>query len=302
MNDGILLLGGGGFIGTALTKRLIELKKNVHIITSKPLSNTIPDITIHIGSLGDSALLDKLRSECSTIIHLATKSTPGKSARHPLFELENLTPTLQLLENLHEWKDTHLIFISSGGTVYGNPSHNPVYEDAPLAPRSYHGAGKVAIEGFLHAFRVKGYPVTILRPSNIYGPEQNMTTGFGFIRTVLHHALHNTAVNVWGDGLNIRDYIYIDDAINAITQSIYARQDSNTYNVGYGKGHTLNEVINIIQKICKKSLKIEHRPARSSDVREIVLDISKIKSALDWQPHTDLENGILKTWEWLKNS
>ena len=196
--ESVLLLGGAGFIGSALAKRLEQ-----------------EDITVHIVGRHDAARLGNILPQCGTVIHLASATTPGSSASHPDLELDNLTLTLRLLELMQNQPDTHLIFFSSGGTVYGNPQRLPVAEDAPIAPLSNHGAGKAAQEAFCQAFRAAGHAVTILRPANAYGPGQTMRGGFGLVRTMLEHARAGTAMEIWGDGENVRDFIYIGDVVEA---------------------------------------------------------------------------------------
>ena len=296
--DGILLLGGG-FVGMALARSLAAESRRVHIVTRRAAPVSDVDISVHVGDLADAALLKKLSSECSTVVHLASATLPGSSARHPVRELDNLTPTLHLLETLQRWKSTHVIFLSSGGTVYGNPVENPVAEIAPLIPLSYHGAGKVALEGFLHAFRATGHTVTVLRPSNAYGPGQNLRTGFGLIRTLLEHARGGAPVEIWGDGENIRDFVYIDDVLEACKRFIDMPLDSDTYNLGSGAGHSINQVLRIIEAECGTHLHKVYRPARKMDVREVVLDMSKLEVRLSWRPQIKLEEGVRRVWKWL---
>jgi UDP-glucose 4-epimerase len=300
-DDGILLLGGGGFIGTALSRHLAQDGRRVHVITHRPSDVAPPGVVMHVGDLGNEPLLTMLLEKCSTVVHLASTTTPGMSASHPSKELENLTPALRLLEALQSWKNIHLIFVSSGGTVYGNPQVNPVTESSSLGPLSFYGAGKVALEAFCSAFRSAGHATTILRLSNAYGPVQELNQGFGLIRTVLQHMLHGTTMEIWGDGENVRDFIYIDDVKNAVAAAIDASTDNGTYNVGSGCGHTLNRTLEIAERVCGTSLRIARRPARSIDVREIVLDISRIHATFGWSPLVGLEDGILRTWKWLQN-
>jgi len=299
--NGVLLLGGCGFIGTALTRRLVADGRRVHVIARKPFLSENHGAHFHCSGIDDADLLQKLQAECDTVIHLASSTTPGISARTPVMELENLAPTLRLMEVLQAWPKTHLIFLSSGGTVYGNPSINPVSEDAPLTPLSYHGAGKVAIEGFLRALQTFGHKVTVLRPSNTYGPGQTFNHGFGLIRAVLQHALCGTTLEIWGDGESVRDFVYVEDVVAAIALAADA-PGGGTYNVGSGKGHTLNEVSAVARRICGQTLHTEFRPSRGIDVREVILDISKIYSAFGWVPAVGLEEGIAHTWDWLKKS
>lgn len=299
-SNSVLLLGGGGFIGQATARRLASDAMEVHILARQHILPTAPTIHTHTGDLSDPAILDTLLPQCGTVVHLASSTTPGSSANKPSDELDNLRSTLNLLDRLHHQKDIHLIFISSGGTVYGNPPRIPVNEDAPFAPRSYHGAGKMALEGFFQAYRASGNAVTILRPSNAYGPGQNLRQGFGFVRTVLEHARCGTPLEIWGDGETVRDFVYVEDLVEAIALAIGNPSDNGTYNVGSGQGHTLNEVLALAKQVTGVEITVLHKSARGGDVRGVVLDVSRIRSELDWQPRINLEEGFRRTWEWLQ--
>lgn len=298
----ILPLGGGGFIGQATARRLASTAKEVHILARHHTLPSAPTIHLHTGDLSNPAILDTLLPQCNTVVHLASSTTPGSSANKPSDELGNLRPTLNLLDRLINQKDIHLIFLSSGGTVYGNPPHIPVNEDAPFAPRSYHGAGKMALEGFLPAFREAGNAVTILRPSNAYGSGQDLRRSFGFVRTVLEHARNGSPLEIWGDSEAVRDFVYVEDVAEAIAMAIDNPADNGTYNVGSGQGYTLNEVLALAKRVTGMDINTQHKPARENDVRGVVLDVSRIRTALGWQPRINLEEGLRRTWEWLQQT
>ena len=281
----VLLLGGAGFIGGALARRLKQ-----------------EEITVHVIGRHDTERLEQVLPQCGTVIHLASATTPGSSASHPHLELVNLALTLRLLDLLQTQPQTHLIFFSSGGTVYGNPDRLPVAEDAPIAPLSNHGAGKASQEAFCQAFRAQGHAVTILRPSNAYGPGQTIKSGFGLVRTMLEHVRVGTTMEIWGDGENIRDFIYIDDVVDAAMRLIKLPQDSGTYNLGSGKGYSINQVRGIVEQVTGIELKTSYRPARGIDVRAVVLDMSRLEARLSWKPQTSLEEGVSRTLKWLKQA
>lgn len=233
-------------------------------------------------------------------MHLATETTPGASARYPLLETANLQPTLTLLDALWNFPDKHLIFFSSGGTLYGNPADLPVAEDALLAPLSFHGAGKAAQEMFLQAFRAQGRAVTILRPANAYGPGQPLKAGFGLVRNVLENIRHDRQIEVWGDGEAVRDFVYVDDVASACALFVERQEDSGTYNIGSGEGCSINMLIRLAGEVSGRIPDVVYRTARRSDVDKVVLDVSRVHST-GWTSKTSLVEGLRLTWEWLQN-
>ena len=281
--DSVLLLGGSGFIGSALASRLEQDQKPYHVV-----------------GRDNSMMLEQLLPQCHTVVHMASSTTPGSSASDPRLEIDNLALTLRLLALLQTQSQSHLIFFSSGGTVYGNPECLPVTEDARIAPLSNHGAGKAAQEFFCQSLRARGHAVTILRPSNAYGPGQSLRHGFGLIRTMLEYARMGRPLEIWGDGETVRDFIYIDDVVEATTRLINMPQDAGTYNLGSGTSHSINQVKTVIETLYDHQLQTIYRPGRSIDVRSVELDSSRLAVRLGWQPRVELADGIARMWEWLR--
>lgn len=299
----ILLLGGGGFLGQALSRALLDKGYEICRVDSEPMRPMGEQDRVFVGDFSTPDFLAPLLSNCDTLIHLASATTPSSSASSPFMEAANIEATLRLLELAQQSDLQHLIFISSGGTVYGNPVRLPAKEPDPLAPHSYHAAGKVAIESFLQAYRhLTGKVVTILRPSNIYGPGQPLRSGFGIIRTMLENVRTGQPLTIWGDGENVRDYLYIDDMVAVCCQLIERGCDNETFNVGAGIGTSINRLHQIIEQLVEGSIPVQHLPARSLDVRAIMLDSSKLIRATGWTPAVHLEEGIARTWKWLNQS
>jgi len=281
-NDRVLLLGGTGFIGTALAARLAQEKRRVEVLGHN-----------------DVERLEQSLRGCNTVVHLACATTPGSSAGRPELEQVNMALTERVLALTARQPRTHLIFFSSGGTVYGNPARLPVTEDSPAAPLSDHGAGKVAQEAACDSARAQGHAITILRPSNAYGPGQGLKSGFGLVRTMLEHARAGTALEIWGDGGNVRDFIFIDDVVEACVRLVDLPRDSGTYNLGSGIGFSINQVKQLVEAASGRQLRTVYRPARGIDVRGVVLDISRLQARLGWQPQVGLAEGLARTWQWL---
>lgn len=278
--DGVLLLGGGGFIGSALARRLHRDQIPVQIVGRSNLDQ-----------------LSAFLARCGAVVHLASSTTPGNSATQPELEMANLRLTQQLVKALENQPDTHLIFFSSGGTVYGNPTSLPVREDAALAPLSPHGAAKVAQENICLTLRARGHVVSILRPSNVYGPGQVLKGGFGLVRTLLQHAHLRTELQLWGDGENVRDYLYIDDLVDATLRMIECSDFAGTYNIGSGVGHSVNQVKALVEEVTGRSISVCYAPSRGVDVRAVVLDGQSLQQAIQWRPRTGLMEGIRHTWD-----
>lgn len=279
----VLLLGGNGFIGRALAQRLSSQGTVVHTVGRH-----------------NAAALEPLLAQCGTVVHLASSTTPGASASQAALETDNLQLTLRLLDLLQQRPRTHLVYFSSGGTVYGNPSTLPVTEDAPLAPVSNHGAAKVAQEGFCLALRAQGHAVTIVRPSNAYGPGQTLKSGFGLVRTLLEHARSGTPLSVWGDGENLRDYLHIDDLVDATLALIQSPVPGGIFNLGSGVGHSVNQVRALVEAATGLPIAVRHQAPRGVDVRAVVLDCTRLQTQQGWQPRVDLAAGIASTWQWLQ--
>jgi UDP-glucose 4-epimerase len=304
MSDDILIVGAGGFLGTALSRRLLDDGRTIHRLLRTPAPALAGHDKVHVSDLNDIAALRSILASCGTVFHLASATTPGSSAHQPTQEVElNLRPTLQLIETLQHFPDIRLVFVSSGGTLYGNPTTSTVAEKAPLAPLSYHGAGKLAAETFLHTFQhLNGQAVTVLRPSNLYGPGQSMRDGFGLIRTMLEHARQGTAMQIWGDGESVRDFLYIDDLVEACYQVLEQRSRGwEVFNVGAGEGHSINQIRQLVEAVIGLPVRATFHPPRPGDVRRIVLDCTKIRAELGWHSAVSLAEGIRRTWQWLES-
>lgn len=297
----ILLLGGNGFIGQALCRRLAALPVRAVVVSHTPPRFTAANIRWQPGSLDDATLLHDLLPASEVVVHLASHTTPGMSAQAPVREAtENLYPSLRLIETLQQYPQTHLIYLSSGGALYGPAAKMPVAETQCPHPQSFYGAGKVAVEAFLDALRSQGHPVMVLRPSNIYGPEQPLRPGFGLVRTVLEQIRRGSAITVWGDGATVRDYLYIDDLIDALLTAI-EKKLCGLFNLGYGCGHSINEIVTLARETTGITPTVHYAADRKVDVPAIVLDSSAFRTLSGWQPKTALHDGMARMWRWLKD-
>ena len=299
--DDVLVIGGGGFVGRALVSQLVARGRRIHVLGRREVTGLSPQVSVHGGGLENEDALRRLLPDCATVFHLACTTTPSVSAALPMLEMvENIAPTLRFLSVLQDFPDTHLIFMSSGGTLYGNVGFRSAVEDDPINPQSFHGAGKAALEAFLRAHAVRsGSPLTILRPSNLYGPGQSLREGFGVVRAMLERARSGMPLEIWGDGEAVRDFIYIDDMVEICARFSELKNDRGTYNAGSGKGYSLNQLRSVVETATGRSLRVNYGPRRAVDVQHVELDTTRLRERLRWTPQVSLEHGVGATWEWL---
>jgi len=306
MEKTALIIGGTGFIGQALCTQLLSQRVKVHVIARH--ADMLPknkNLYAHKASMEDSKLITNCLSQCSHVYFTAADTIPGNSVKKPIVELEkNLKPALIFLDSLQNFPDVHLIFFSSGGTVYGDPKVSRVSEDHALNPLSYHGAMKTSLEAFMHAMTTQcGSHISVLRPSNVYGPKQRYRPDFGIIRKLLEHARQGKPIEIWGDGEAIRDYLFIDDCVSATLSLMNIETKGfNSFNIGSGTGYSINDICDIVDGITGNPLQRHYHPARSIDVKKTVLDSTKLRQITGWQPMISLKAGIENTWEWLQKN
>ena len=302
MREGILLIGGSGFLGLALAGALTRAGREVHALSRNTQPGKAGGIIFHRGSQDDADIVLPLLETCGTVVHLASTTTPGSSARRPVLDAEeNLLPAARLIEIMSDRPPERLLFMSSGGAVYGNPEQLPVVESVTPQALSYYAAGKIALESLFNSFSiVNDVSLAVVRPSNIYGPGQPLRGGFGLIRTLLDKAKRNAPLEMWGDGNAIRDYLYIDDTAEACMSLVETRQATGVFNLGSGLGASIADLIDLVGEVSGRELEVIKRPARSTDVRAIILDNSRIQRATTWRPRVDLQEGVKRTWKWVQ--
>jgi UDP-glucose 4-epimerase len=293
----ILILGGNGFIGSYLTKKLLEEYHFIRILDKVEPENRHPEVDYFIGDWNNESLIYKSLIDIELVFHLVSTSTPSTANINIPKDIENnLISTVKFLQCMLQMRVKKIVFFSSGGTIYGKSLKLPVSESHEISPISAYGVIKASIELYLSMFKeLNGLEVMILRPSNIYGERKSLHGVHGFISTALNNLKINKPIVIWGDGSAIRDYIYIDDLTNfclLLTKQFV----TGTYNIGFGVGYSLNEVIDLMFTITKRRVSIIYDNPRIFDIKEIVLDVEKIKNTFNWKPSVALENGIIKTW------
>lgn len=299
MSDTVLVLGGGGFIGRHLCETIAGSGTRVIAATRRPARFDNASIANVVAPFDRAEQFAPLLRRCRAVVHSASSSTPGSSAAQPQLD-GNLRTTLALVEALQDHADRRLLYLSSGGTLYGDRDR-AAREDDALRPRSYHGAGKAAAEHFVHAWAMQyAGTAVVLRPSNVYGPGQESKDGFGIVPTAFRCALASTPLPVWGDGSTVRDFLYVEDLMPLCLAALGDRIDPgmHVFNASSDEGVTLNHLLDLIDATTGRTLHRDYQPARRVDVTHIVPDNSAARATFGWQPATTLRQGLTRTWQW----
>lgn len=296
----ILLLGGNGFIGSHLAEALRARGDRVVVLDARAPRADVDWTGIDYRQANPFAqdVLDDVLADADVIVHAASVTTPASANADPVRDAEvNLGGTLRLFEAMRRHRRTRIVYLSSGGTVYGNPAHLPVAETHPLNPICSYGVTKVAVEHSLRIHADAGVldPV-IIRASNPYGERQAASRSQGFIGIAMARLLAGVPLQVWGDGSHVRDFLHVDDLVRLLVEAVHG-DARGIYNAGGGRGYRLDEVCALIEQAAGARLEIEHQPARRFDVHDIVLDIRAARDHLGWEPRIPLDVGLQRTWQ-----
>lgn len=299
--DAALVVGAGGFIGTHLVGALDAAGIPVIAATRRPLATPLDRIRNVVDPFIDADTFHALLGDCRVVVHAAAHSTPGSSMARPQLD-GDLRTTLALLEALQAHPDCRLVFLSSAGTIYGNRAL-PAREDDPLRPRSYHGAGKAAAEHFIVAWAAQhNATAVILRPSNVYGEGQAARRGFAIVPTAMRCAREGGELQVYGDGWQVRDYLHVRDLTSLCMAAVRAPLPTGTHvlNAASGVPTALNTLLEMIETVSGRQLRIRYIEARPADVRSALVDPSAAAARLGWKAATPLREGLAATWEWFR--
>lgn len=304
MRDGILILGAAGFIGTNLTLRLMQEKRKLFLfereeaVFASKVQRAIKQGAAYqvSGSFLENIWQDKLSllREVDTVYHLISTTCPTNSNRNTAMEIEeNMVSTIRFLDACVEAEVPKVVFLSSGGTVYGKEHTGVCREEEEAFPITAYGVQKLGIEKILYLYQhMYGLDYRIVRLSNPYGPYQRPDGVQGAVTTFTWRALHDKPIEVYGDGSVVRDYIYIEDAIDGILRIAERRGNFRLYNLGSGTGHSLKEVLQVITGVTDKTPQVIYKSNRSVDVPINILDISRFRQDFGCFEPIGLEEGI----------
>jgi UDP-glucose 4-epimerase len=303
----ILVLGGSGFLGSHIVDQFLREKHDVTVYDLYPerFRRSPSGIKFVTGDFGNVGALDELiATGFDAVIHCVSTTTPKSSNESPEFDIQsNVIGTLYLLDICAKRSIGKLVFLSSGGTVYGDIGDLDVVDEThSVRPMCSYGVSKLSIEHYLDVYKhLRGLNYVALRLSNPYGERQSPLRALGALTVFLHRTLRSQCVEIWGDGSVTRDFIYVGDVANAVYLAT-VNPISGIYNVGTGTGLSLRDILTHITQVVGMEPSVTWLASRSFDVPRIVLDATKLRKATNWSSVTTLEDGIAITAKWLQQA
>lgn len=299
-----LVIGGCGFIGSHIVDSLIERSHRVRVLDMKPelYRQALPGVEYLNGSFCSEDVLKAALKGVDAVIHTASTTVPATANLDPAHDIDsNLIGTVRLLQLMRTAGIGKMVFLSSGGTVYGIPQTETVDETHPLAPISSYGIVKMAIERYLHMERhLHGLDYVSLRASNPYGPRQGHAGLQGIVGTYLWKIAKDQQIEVWGDGSVVRDFIHVGD-LAELTATALESSITGCFNAGSGTGVSIRQIVDLTAKVTGRDLAPVFKPGRGFDVPRVVLNIDRIRKATGWTPRIALEDGMRDSWDWIRH-
>lgn len=303
MKESCIIFGGAGFIGSHIAEDLLNNGIRVTVFdklnaSKKNVAHILNEIDFIEGDFNNEVDISKALKGKDNVVHLVSSTVPATSNLNTFYDVEsNLISSLHLFEKCAEYGTRKVIFISSGGTVYGNPVKLPVSEKHPTDPTSSYGIIKLTIEKYLHLYNVlKGLNYKILRFANPYGERQNPLLTQGLIAHLLYKIKKDETLEVWGDGKVIRDYFYIKDGARSIYRAIKDNSSNRIYNISSAQGLSINQILDRFRKVLKLDFDVKYMPGRKFDVKANVLDNRLAAKYLKWKPEYSFNEGLKNTW------
>ncbi len=304
-----LILGGKGFIGSHLVEALLNQGMLVRVFDRVGAENLInthlrSQVEFIEGDFADADIIGSALEDIDICFHLISTTIPKTSNEAPAFDIQsNVLSTINLLEQARKTGLKKILFLSSGGTVYGAPKYLPIDEKHPTDPQCSYGISKLAIEKYLELYRfLYGIDYAVLRVSNPYGERQRLVAAQGAVAVFMGKALNNEKIARWGDGSVARDYIYIGDVVGALLAAMNYSGKEHIFNIGHGEPLKLLDLITAIESVVGKKIELEFMPARQLDVPINVLDINRAKLELGWEPKVSLNDGLVTIKKWISKT
>jgi UDP-glucose 4-epimerase len=303
-----MLLGGSGFIGTHLTRRLIA--DGFSPVVVDWVRPALPDVEFHAAEMRTVAdLTPGLLESVEAVYLLAWTTKPQSANQSPAYDLDsNVLAGLHLLDSLCKLqRRPSIIFVSTGGAIYGSPERLPAPETSCARPIGAYGIGKLAFEHYLELYRrLHGIDYVVVRPGNPYGEGQDPAASQGAVGVFLGKVARGEQIRIWGDGSVVRDYLYVGDLASGLRSALDYRPAAadapRVFNLSSGDGVSLSQLVARIAAVVGKVPDVCYEPERLVDVPAIVLDCTRARELLGWCVATPLDEGLARTWDWVRDA
>ena len=300
----VLITGGAGFIGSNLAEYLINHNEEVVIIDNfstgkkKNIESFKDEIILYEGDIKDEALVEKSLQDVDAVVHLAAIPSVVESVNNPRKVSDNnIIGTVVLFNIIAKKSNVKKIVQASSSAIYGDIKEIPVAEIARYSPLSPYAIDKVAQELFAN-FYSKTYDIDIisLRFFNVFGPKQDPKSAYaGVIPIFISKLINNESPVIFGDGLALRDFIFVGDIVNGIYKSLLSKNKSHrVYNLGTGVGTTINELAEILMSIMGKNLPLINKERRIGEVEKSLSNINKVAKEINFTSQFTLKDGLRK--------
>lgn len=302
----ILVTGGAGFIGSHLVDKLMELGAKVIVLddlSTGKLTHLPRGVNFHHGSITESTVEEIFHKEKPNVVfHMAAQISTSSSVRDPVQDAQtNILGTLRLLDAARHHGIEKFIYSSTGGALYGDPEENPCTEDQPIRPLSPYGISKLVGEQYLDLYhRIYRLNYTSLRYGNVYGPRQDPKGEAGVIAIFCMNMLKNSPPRIFGTGDQERDFIYVNDVVEANILAMEQRT-VGPYNIGTGISCSVNDIFSMLSANLKFRKAPIYSPNRMGDVHQISLDATKALTEMGWRAKVDIQDGLSYTAEYFRN-
>lgn len=294
----ILITGGAGFIGSALANQLLSAKHRVRVIDNLSAGNPDglhPNIHFTRGDVIDKPKLWGLLNKVDCVYHLAARVSVSESILYPReYNATNVGGTVALMEAMRD-AGVKRVVLASSGAIYGEQAPAKVTEDLPPHPTSPYGVSKLSAEHYVMTIgQLWGIETVILRIFNAYGPRQPLPpTHPPVIPQFMQQALGGGSIMVYGDGNQIRDFVFIDDVVKGLVAAATAQGvNQRIINIGSGQGISINELTRVIGQITQRELHILRVPSEGRGVSRLVADITCAQELLHYEPQVSLPKGL----------
>jgi len=301
----VLVTGGAGFIGSHLVDRLI-LEGHEAVVVDNLVTGKRRNINraarFYKMDVQSWRLERIFRNERPNVVmHLAAQMDVRKSVEDPMFDAQvNVLGTLNVLQQAVKHGVRKVIFSSSGGAIYGEQETYPAPESHVLKPLSPYGLSKLCGEQYLSYFqRVSGLQAVSLRYANVYGPRQDPEGEAGVVAIFIQKMLNNEQAVINGNGRQTRDFVFVEDVVEA-NLAMMGQETQGTYNVGTGVETSINDLFRILVQHTGSTCKEMHGPAKKGEQARSVIDCTKLRQEVSWEPKADLSEGLKKTVEYFR--